>query len=138
MLCIFIVISPSRTELVLDTDTEDGDGPTAREITQVDERHGADDQTSKPGESCDREDSVVRFLHISIIANIFSRRLDLVVDPTAQSLAKAVLQISDGDVGNLAKFALVDAEVDGTGTETRFANPIHLPEHIGGNNYSSI
>ena len=132
---MFIAFSPSRTELALDADTQDDDGPASRETTQVDERHGAEDQTSKPGESCEREDSVVRFLHVSIIANIFSKRLDRLVDPTAQSLAKAVLQISDGDVGDLAKFALVDAEVDGTGADSRFANPIYLPEHIGGNNY---
>jgi hypothetical protein len=135
VLWLFIALSPSRTELALDPDADDGGVPAASEAAQVEESHGSEAQASIPGESRFQEDPVVRFLHVSIIAAIFSRRLDRFVDSTAQSLAKAVLQISDGDVGNLAKYALVDAEGQSTGTDSRCENPIYLPEHIGGKQF---
>jgi hypothetical protein len=121
----------SRGELTLDHDTTSAEPPPANEVGTTNGAYsGGHEENHAPGDKPE-EETVSRFLHTAVIADILAKKVGHAVEPTAHGLASSLLQLSDGDVGNFAKYALKERKDDGASSAVHHENSAYFPEDIG-------
>jgi hypothetical protein len=121
----------SRGELTLDHETTSPEPPPVNEVGATDDAPSGElEETHTPGDKPE-EETVSRFLHAAVIADILAKKVGHAVEPTAHGLASSLLQLSDGDVGNFAKYALKEQKEDSASSAVDHENGAYFPEDIG-------